>query len=235
MLPARDRARLARDHGLDLPRFSLAVGLLELVVGVVAFVVAGLRFTDAATTDGAMRLLENWRPGLSTTHMQGLGLLNWLAWLVWPASWPFSYLALTGLARCLAFAITRESMGEPAMLPLIALWRRSRVRRERRRRLSELGPWRPDRIVAGREGMLVVLTCREKPDWTDTATIELDGRFYFASPPEERADGAWIVLAYTLYPVSEGAVIRNLVRYAPAGFGAAGGRVPGPPQPSSPP
>lgn len=214
LLPSPDRQRFAREHGLDAPRWSLAVGFLQGGIGVTLFVVGGIAFFRAVSGDLSQQLLENWQPGLTSTHFRATGMMGWLAWLVYPASWPWSYLALNGLGRCVAFAITREAFGDP--LVLIALRGIQRVRggREARRREAELGPLRSDRVFREGEDVLVV-TCREKPGWDESATVEIEGWYYRLAGVEERREGAWKSIVYRLSPCDETAAIRRLVPYSP--------------------
>jgi hypothetical protein len=216
LVPSPDRERIARSHELDAPRWSFGLGLAQMGVGMALFLVLGLSFMRGATTEGSVSLIENWFPGLSTTHFQSLGLMNWLAWLVLPFSWPFSYVALIGLVRCVAFVATREAVAEPIVWTAVMLSRRLADRRRDRIRSAELGPLRPDRVLPVKDGVLIVLTCREKAEWTDTVTVEVSGRYYRVSGPEDRADGDWTVLCYTLRPQARGAIIRRLVRYKAA-------------------
>jgi hypothetical protein len=197
-----------------------------LFVGLGLFLFGGLAFMRPATADGGMLLLENWFPGLSTTHFQGLAMLNWFAWMILPVSWPFTYLAVVGLARCAAFAITREAVGEPLVWAAVRIGQAAGARFETRRRESRLGPLRPDRVLSGQGPEVFVLSCREKPEWTAASIIEIEGRFYRLLSAEERLDGAWSSVVYRLRETEIGAgVIRKLVRYEPP----PGASLPGPP------
>ncbi len=215
LLPTPERERFARPRELDAPRRSFELGLIQLAFGVGMFLFGGLAFMRPATADQSVMLLENWMPGLSTTHFRGLGVINWLAWFVFPGSWPFAYLALVGLARCTAFAVTREAVGEPVVWAGLRMWQKLRGRAARRARESRLGPLRPDRVLPGKGGDLFVLTCRDKPGWTPAVTIEIDDRFYRLVGADEREDGEWNVLVYRLREQGTETVIRGLVHYCP--------------------
>lgn len=212
LLPTPDRERFARPRGYDAPRWSAALGVLQMSVGTALFVYGGLAFLVVTTGDQGMLLLENWFPGLSTNHVRALGPINWIAWFLDPRSWPLAYLALVGLARCLAFAITREAVGEPLVWAALRLGQSVRRRRDRRRSDRRLGPLREDRLHRTQDGWWV-LSCREKPSWTDTVTIEIDDRYYRVAERELRDDGPWKVVAYRLEECHAGAVIRRLVRF----------------------
>jgi hypothetical protein len=214
LLPSPERERFARPRELDVSRSSLELGLVQMFVGVGLFLFGGLAFMRPATTEGGMLLLENWFPGLSTTHFQGLAMLNWFAWMILPVSWPFTYLALVGLARCAAFAITREAVGEPIVWVALRAWQVATARRATKQREARLGPMRPDRVLSGKGKDVFVLSCREKTEWTAASTIEINDRFFRLVGIDERPDGAWLSIVYHLREVEIGAgVIRRLVRY----------------------
>jgi hypothetical protein len=212
LLPSPERERAAYRGGLDAPRCSFLFGLVQGAVGVGLFLAGGLAFMRGSALDLSFGLLQNWVPGLSTTHFRGAGVLSWLAWFVYPASWPPAYLALVGLGRAIAFGATREAVGEPVVVAALRLWQAARRRSARRRDEHDLGPLRPDRMIE-EPGGLAVLSCREKPDWSEIATVEIDGRFYRIAGRERVADGEHRALAYHLREVDEGALIRRLVRY----------------------
>ena len=214
LLPAPERQRFARRHQLDPPRWSLFLGFVQGGLGVVLFVLGGLAFMRGISGDLSQGLLDHWQPGLSSTHVRATGLIGWLAWLVWPASWPRSYLALIGLGRCLAFAITREAFGEPLVLLVVRAVQRVEGRRRARRREAELGPLRSDRL--SRDGdEIVVVSCRPKPGWDEAATVEIEDRYYRVEGVEERADAAWTSLVYRLREQDPTSAIRRLLRYRP--------------------
>jgi len=214
LLPAPERQRFARERRLDAPLWSLALGLVQGGLGLVLFVVGGLAFTRGVSGDLSQGLIENWQPGLSTTHFRATGLVGWLAWLIWPTSWPRSYLALVGLGRCLAFAITREAFGEPLLIPVIRVLQRASRRRREQAREARFGPLRPDRILAEGEEILVV-SSRPKPGWDEAVTVEIEDRYYRLASVEERTDGAWSSLVYRLREQDATSAIRRLVRYGP--------------------
>jgi hypothetical protein len=213
MLPSPERDRLRRDHGVDPPSSSLTIGIAETAAGALLFLAGGIAWSRGGAGLMSSALLENWWPGLSTTHFQGTGLIGWLSWFLHPEAWLYGFVGLTGMVRCVAFAATREAVAEPVVWAALrgyqALRRRSWVKE--RERL--LGPPRPDRIVEAPDGSIVVLTCRDKPEWNESVTIEVDERFYRLDGIEDRADGEWQVIAYRLRPQKEGEVFRTLVHY----------------------
>lgn len=216
LLPAPERQRHAWRHGIDAPRWSLAFGLLQGGLGAALFIVFGLAFTRGVSGDLSTVLLENWDPSLTSTHFRGTGLIGWLGWLIWPGSWPWSYLALVGLVRCIAFAITREAVGEPIVVPLVRVLESRRRRRAEQARRLELGPPRADRLQQS-GGQLLVVSAREKRDWEPgSTTVEIDGRYFLVVGVEERFDGRWVSLVYRLRPADATAAIRRFVHYRPA-------------------
>jgi hypothetical protein len=215
LLPSPERDRLARSHYLDAPRWSLEIGLLQGLAGVSLFIMGGLAFMRPAATDQSMILFEDWFPGLSPTHFQGLGIINWFAWFLYPVSWPLIYLALVGLARCTAFAVTREAVAEPVVWISLRTVQTIRARSTARANLARLGPDRPDRLVPGAANEIVVVTCRKKPDWTPAATVALGDRYYKVEAVEECPDGEWNALAYRLREQHESVIIRRYVEYNP--------------------
>jgi hypothetical protein len=214
LLPSPERDNLARQHGHDAPRWSFLLGLIQGPVGVALFMVGGLAFMRGASLIMSWGMLESWQTGMTTNDIRATGVIGWIGWFFNPLAWPPAYLAMVGLARCLTFAITREAMGEPlviAAMRLTQVWSR---KQRLRRREGELGPLRPDRIIHEHVD-LVILSCREKPDWRPAVTIEIEKRFYRLLGVEERTDGPLRVLAYRLGLAPHGALVRRLVRYEP--------------------
>jgi hypothetical protein len=212
LTPQPWRDRLAAERGIDVPRFSLALGLLQLVAGVLLFLSGGISYVRGGALVTSFALLENWSDTLSTTDFQGGGLVNWIAWFLHPIAWLTGFVALTGLVRCVAFVATRETVAEPVVWLGLRLYETTRRRRRTADRLRTLGPLRPDRIVEEDAGQRVLLTCRERPEIREGVTVEIDGRFYALDGIEERPDGEWTILAYRLREQGEGAVIRKLLR-----------------------
>ena len=140
------------------------------------------------------------------------GIMAWLAWHLQPEAWLYMYLALMGLFRVVTFAATRQAVAEPVILvPLRGIqWLGGREARQKR--LAQLGPPRPDRVLAGKDGDLVVLSCREKESWDELATIKIAGRFYRLIDVADRHDERWTAIAYRLREIESADVIRKLVR-----------------------
>jgi hypothetical protein len=212
LLPSPERDRLARRTGLDAPLCSFLFGLIEGGVGLATYMWAGLAFMRASSMGVSIFMLENWQPGLTTGEFGGAGILSWIVWLIHPVSWPLAYLALVGLLRVCAFAVTRESVGEPVVFVALRTIQALRRRSEERRELKPLGPPRPDRLKRQGEGWEVV-TCRPKPDWDEIATLEIDGHHFVITEVRRCDDGPWISLVYRLEPMHEQAIVRRLIRF----------------------
>ena len=222
LLPSPDRDRLARRTGLDAPLCSLLFGMVQGVVGLGTYMWAGLAFMRASSMGVSMFMLENWRPDLTSAHLGGGAILSWLVWLIHPVSWPLAYLALVGLLRVCAFAITREAVGEPLVLVVLRTVQAVVRRRDEKKELKALGPPRPDRMRRKGVGWEIV-TCRPKPDWDEIATVEIDDEHYVVTSVRRRDDGPWVSLVYRLAPMHEQAIVRRLVRFErPAGSSGDG-------------
>jgi len=214
ILPSPERDNLARKHGHNAPRWSFIFGLIQGPIGAGLFIVGGLAFMRGASVIMAWGMLENWQPGMTTNDIRATGVIGWIGWFLHPLAWPPAYLAMVGLVRCCAFAITREAMGEPVVIAAMRLTQLWSKKQRLKLREAELGPIRPDRLLK-RNDNLVILTCREKPEFRQEVTIEVEERFYRLTGVEERQDGQYRTLAYRLAPTERGAVIRRLVRYVP--------------------
>jgi hypothetical protein len=212
LLPSPERDRLARRTGLDAPLCSFLFGLVQGGVGVTLYLMAGLAFMRASSMGVSMFMLENWWPGLTNTHMAGGAVVSWLVWLIHPVSWPFAYLALVGLLRVCAFAITREAVGEPLVLVVLRIVQSVVRRQGERSELKSLGPPRSDRLRPRGRGWEVI-TCRPKPGWDEVATVEIDADHFVITGVERRLDGPWLSIVYRLEPMDELAIVRRLVRF----------------------
>jgi hypothetical protein len=62
----------------------------------------------------------------------------------------------------------------------------------------------------------VVLSCRDKPDWSERVTFEHAGALYHLERREERPHERGIDVAYVLRPHQPGELVRSLVKLDPA-------------------
>jgi len=214
LLPGPERDRIARETGLDAARCSFLLGLVEGLTGLSLYVLGGLAFMRASAAGASMAMLEHWWAGLTSAHFGGAGVTSWIVWPLVPAAWPSVYLAVVGLVRVAAFVITREAVGEPAVIVILRGVQRFRRTRARARKLRELGPERPDELDPLGSGWRV-LTARPKVDWGEQTTVEIDGRHYRIADVAEIRRGPWTSIAYRLEPQPDHAIVRRLVVYDP--------------------
>ncbi|HYG63694.1 MAG TPA: hypothetical protein VEL74_14025 [Thermoanaerobaculia bacterium] len=217
LLPASERGGLIR-RGAAPERWSLLLGLVELFVGTTWLISNALDSFQGMSDATATYLMEQVDPAQfeqAKVVITSGGPLIWLTWAVRPTTWLLASIPATGVARLVAFAVSRETVGEPlvwlALRPFQGAGHLLRLLRKRLR----FGPVRPDRIVLEPGYDLAVLSCRPKPDWNERVTIEIAGRFYWLRHCEERQDGGWWVHAHCLEEAGPHEVFRGLVRYEP--------------------
>jgi hypothetical protein len=216
LLPASERSALIR-RGAAPEGWSLLLGLVELFVGASLLLSNALDSFQAMSDATATYLMEvdPSRFEQAKVVMTSSGPLIWLTWAVRPVTWLLASIPATGVARLVAFAVSREAVGEPLVwLALRPVQGSGRLLQAFRKSLR-FGPARPDRIILEPSHDLLVLSCRPKPDWNERVTIEIAGRFYRLRHLEERPDGRWSVYAHGLQEAEPHEVIRRLVRYEP--------------------
>ena len=116
------------------------------------------------------------------------------------------YVRWYGLMYVVAFAITREAVGEPLLLAALRATQGFSRWRWRRRAERALGPPRVDR--ARKDGDVWL-----KPDWDAVATIEVLGRYFRVAGIEEEETEGRVVFVYRLVPSADYEIVRRLVRY----------------------
>ena len=208
MLPSPERDRIAAGYQISPLRWSFGLGVIGGAIGLMLYMGGALGFMGSLGGDQALLLLDTEMPGLG----RAAGIMSWLAWHLQPEAWLYMYLALTGLLRVVTFATTGQAVAEPVILaPLRGIqWLGGREARQQR--LAQLGPLRPDRVLEAGGGDLVVLSCREKQDWDELATIKIAGRFYRLIDVADRHDERWTAVAYRLREIESTYVIRKLVK-----------------------
>ncbi len=222
LLPAQERDELIRRYDAEPFVWSAVLGILEFYFGGKLLLANALSYiqteTDRLATYVVAHLdsqpLDTFEKSLAVTWG---GSVVWLAWALRPMTWLLFSIPLVGIARLVAFGVSRDAVGEPLVwlgVRATQALRRLFAKIERRRRF---GPLRPDRLLRGKGGDLIVLSCRPKSDWNERITIEINERFYRLQRVEERQDGAWWAHAHVLQEADPNEVFRGLIRYeAPA-------------------
>jgi hypothetical protein len=221
LLPAPERSSLADRYLLDAARGTRTGAGVGVLVGGLTWI---------------LQLIASLRGGLEASagelrDFSEVGPLSASAspfdYATSPAGLLFAYVALTSVVRLVHVGLNGEPLADP-MLAVLA-WAGRRLTSEERRLARRLGPPRPD-VVATSGDLVLVRTATRKPDWDAQATIQVGDRFHRVRSVEERPDGPWSVLVYSLEPVGPGAVFRKLLRYdphdVPATEGASADHVP---------
>jgi hypothetical protein len=227
-LPSPERERVAAPAGVSPPRWSFLFGVIGAVGGFLLYFEGGMGFMGDLIPRQTMALLQARQP-ITETDVRGGGLLAWFAWHLQPQAWLYLYICLTGVVGVVAFAASREAVSEPAIWFPMRLLQRRRRRVEHEARMAELGPRRPDRVLEEDGCALVVLSCRPKEDWNESATIEIGERQYQLIDVADRDDGRWKVIAYRLREARPEDAVRRVVKTrlkAPAGHLGGARRAP---------
>ena|GEM_PF-3217017 len=213
LLPYPERDDFSRRHSIDPGIYSLLLGTVQAVGGVLGVVFGGLAWIQGTVGTQSMFLLSRWFPGLNNTHLMGVGLLNGLAWLLHPYCWILLSISLTGAVRLAAFVAAGHAVGEPLVWLGLRLVQAGTRGRRKLRRTRELGPLRADRFHHDAKGRLVIVTSRDRPDWTSTITLLFDEEFYRLIDRATIRDGAHHAVRYVFEPIPETALIRGLRPY----------------------
>jgi PAS domain-containing protein len=219
LLPAPERDGLIR-RGADPALWSLLLGLVQLFLGSALLVSNALDTFQGLADAVATYTVEEIDPrALNSPENRyavvGSGPIVWFTWVARPTTWLLASVPLVGIARLIAFAATRESVGEPVVWLGVRLFQAAgRLLRGSQEKVR-FGPERPDRVLRERDGGLVVLSRHPKPDWNERVTLEIGDRFYRLVRTEERMDGSWWTHAYVLQEADPSEVIRALIRYEP--------------------
>lgn len=216
LLPDPERSAFARRFGIDPSGWSALLGLIELFAGGGAAFSNGLAHMRRIADVNAEILLE----GVDPNHFGASERLAYfqsgpmlvLDWLAEPWTWLLILIPAVGLFRLAAYAVTRDTIGEPLVWAGLRAVQLVLRRLGKSRDLLRYGPERPDRILRGPGSGLTILSSRPK-DWSPLVTIEVREKFYRLKKTEERQDGQWWVYAYELEAFPENEIIRSLVRY----------------------
>lgn len=219
LVPAKERFDLER-RGADPLGWSLLLGFVELFLGVVLLIGNAQSYIQPRTEIVAEQAVEMMESGRIETSDQAFGALMsgsvvWLSWALEPLTWLLASVALTGMARLIAFGVSRDVVGEPLVWIGLRIAQSFGGALGASRDQLRFGPERPDRLVREPGSDLVVLSARPKMDWSDRVTIEIEERFYRLRSTEERQDGTWWAYAYVLDEAPSNEIIRALIRYVP--------------------
>lgn len=216
LLPAAERDALVR-RGAEPLVWSVLLGLVEFFAGGSMLVSDAIAYFQPLADEAAARIVEMDPKVLRANPAFGhVGAVIWLAWLTEPYTWLLGSVALVGVARLVAFGVTRDVVGEPLVWLAVRISQAAgRFLRGSRDKLR-FGPERPDRLIQEPGGGLVVLSYAPKPDWNERVTIEIGERFYRLRRVEERLDGTWWAHAYILQEAPDNEIIRALIRYQPS-------------------
>ncbi len=213
LVPSPQNSRLGKAWEVDVGPFSMALGMVEAVVGGLGFLFGGIAAMTGDIKMLNMFLLSNWFPGMSTTHFQGAGLIALFFWVTNPIALFLAFQGMTGIVRIFTFVTTRNAVGEPIVWLVMRIVAAIRGRIVKTSRKKDLGPLRRDRLVYGKEADLVIFACRERHDWNDAMTLAMGDRFFHLLDVEDRVEGAFHVLAYSFTELDDREVIRRPVKY----------------------
>ena len=217
VLPYPENQRLAWAWGLDAAAYSLLLGIIETTLGLGLFFFGAIQAVQGGSLFFSQLLLDNWFPELNTQHFQGGGIIALMTWLIHPLAWLFILVALTGAARLFAYVASQQPVGEPFVWALLRLVQHSSRLARRAKQARDLGPLRHDHLRFHAGCDLEITTCRERPTWSEGATLEVQGRFFRPlGPPHKTSEGPHWALVYRFYELDDNSVIRGLVHYSDA-------------------
>ena len=216
LLPTQEREALVR-RGAEPLLWSVLLGLVQFFVGSSLLVSDAMAYFQPLADDAARQILEMDPRQLNASPenkaIGHVGAMIWLMWVLRPWTWLLASLPLVGMARLVAFGVSREVVGEPLVWAAVRLVQVFRRLLHGSQDLLRFGPERPDRLLQETENDLTILSARPKPDWNERVTIEIGERFYRLRRMEERQDGTWWAYAYVLREAESNEIIRALVRY----------------------
>jgi len=186
LLPERWRAKWFAAAGVNWPRAGVISGFLEgffCLLGLAGwYLYAMQKFVDQqmdVTVSAAKGV-----PGEGAAF--GMGAAALATFVIHPLTWALAYFAIEGIARCLAAALTEETLGT---LPLVLVDRA--IVSSRRRAYERRVPLVADVVTRGGEKDpwdLKVESCRPKPAWRPPLTVSWQGE-YFQVAGEAAAPG----------------------------------------------
>jgi len=212
LLPASEREPVLErlDEGVPTVTASWILGVVQVAL-IPVWALLGVSYAGQVVGVQSQAILAQECPPTFTEAMLSSIALGPLAFLVTLQGLLLEYLIVTGVVRLAGLVASGRPTGDPIVTLVATLRRLAREELRRRRRLRTLGPWRPDRVL--REGAgLVVLSARDKPDWSARVTLEHEGGLYQLVRQEDRPHDRWTDVAYVLRPHRAGELIRRLVK-----------------------
>src|SRR5436309_2037305 len=118
LLPAAERDALVRRHGAEPYGWSFVLGLVELYAGLKVLLANAAAAYLGMTSEIADYLLEHVDPRQLDSFSAKLavtesGTVVWLVWALRPTTWLLLSVPLVGIARLVAFGVSRDAVGEP--------------------------------------------------------------------------------------------------------------------------
>ncbi len=215
LLPSPENQRLGARWGVDVAAYSIILGIVEVASGGLLFFFGAIAAITGTSPLLGIVLLENWVPGLNSVHFMGVGLLALATWLVHPLAWFLALVGLTGAVRVFAFVVGRESVGEPVVWLILRIGQLAHRRAIGAIRARGLGPLRPDRLEYDGDTGLRIISSRERPEWVEGTTLELNGRFFLYADVGDVMDGIHCAVSYTFTELDCNEVLRNPQPYRP--------------------
>jgi hypothetical protein len=220
LVPAAERDELIRRYDAEPFAWSALLGILELYFGGKLLLANALSYFQTATDAITSYVMNQMDPRQLNSFEHKLafawsGSVVWLTWLLQPLTWLLFSIPLVGIARLVAFGVSHDAVGEPVVWVVMRTAQGVHRLAGLVQRRHRFGPLRPDRVLHGRSGDLVVLSCRPKPAWNERITIEIGEHFYRLQRVEERRDGTWWVHAHVLQEADPNEIFRGLIRYEP--------------------
>ena len=216
LLPREPREAVVRRYGVEPAFWSLLLGFVEAFGGFFTLVDDYLRRIRGLIdqgTDAALPALE--RGDVDPLAVMWGGAFAWVRWLTSPWTLFLVMVVLTGGARLVSFAITREAIGEPLVWLGWRLWRGARAPAVSTQHRLRFGPPRPDRVLPTEDGGLLVLASEPRPEWNERVTIQVGERFFRLAEVGEHRAGGLLWHRYRLREEDPTAVIRALLLYEP--------------------
>ena len=215
LLPAVEREELHQRLGYEVPVVPVSWALATVQVALIPmWAMRGIAYAEAFAQAAVKELVNTPLADLDNNAQAVLvgSPIYMLSYAFTLQGLAMEYAIVTGVFRAVSLAVSGRPVGDP-LVSLVALAMRvSRSRLSESHRLKELGPKRPDRILQGEAGGLLVLSSREKPDWNERVTIQFGEDHYRLVRTEERPYGRWTHIAYVLRPEQPGEIIRGLPR-----------------------